>query len=197
VPPLIESLSTLSTTLLSAARIQERVSGGGYISHVPITDVGAGVDADELWTWVVSYTRAVVAWIGPQLQAGDRPSIARDARTWTAVAPRPAADPLSAKSVALVTIGWLIDHADLIEPIRELDAHADTMFSLIRRLRGIHRRCESARRARPRICGICGECAVIVDWVDSANGSPKPTQVGRCKVCGQLYTAAAAAPADS
>lgn len=195
VPPLMETLSTLSTTLLRASRTdQVKVSGGGYISHVPITDAGAGADADELWRWVVAYTRAVVAWTEAQLQPDDRPAIAHDPRTWTAVSPRPDADPLSARSVALVTIGWLIDHADLIEPIRELDTHRDAMFALIRRLRGIHRGSSTARRARPRICGICGECAVLVDWVDSANGSPKPVQVGRCKVCGQTYTAAAEEP---
>lgn len=189
VPPLIETLSTLSITLLRASRVdQVKVSGGGYIDNVPVADRGAGIDADELWTWLVAYTRAVVAWIEPQLQPDDRPTIARDARTWTAVAPRPDADPLSARRVALLTIGWLIDHVDLIEPIRELDAHAETMFKLIRKLRGIHRGDSTARRQRPRVCGVCGECAVLIDWIDGSNGSPKPVQVGRCKVCGQTYT---------
>lgn len=189
VPPLMETMSMLSTTLLRASRVdQVKISGGGFIDNVPVTDRGAGVDADELWTWVVAYTRAVVAWIAPQLQPDDRPAIAHDQRTWTAVAPRPDADPLSARSTALVTIGWLIDHVELIEPIRELDAHRDTMFALIRRLRGRHRGSHTARRARPRICGICGQCAVLVDWIDAPNGSAKPIQVGRCKVCGQIYT---------
>ncbi|GLJ78650.1 hypothetical protein [Microbacterium imperiale] len=194
VPPLMDTLSTLSVTLLRASRVDQiKVTGGGYIDNVPVSDRSAGVDADELWTWLVAYTRAVVAWIEPQLQPDDRPSIANDPRTWTAVAPRPDADPLSARTVALLTIGWLIDHAGLIEPIRELDAHAETMFKLIRKLRGIHRGGSVARRQRPRVCGVCGECAVLVDWVDGANGSPKPVQVGRCKVCGQTYATAATA----
>lgn len=187
VPVIIDTLTTMAIPSISAVQTDKvRVSGGGYVDNVLtsfdvttaglIVDVGAGRDAAELWTWLVAYTRAVAEWVTPR-----RPA--------PVLAERPNPEPLSARSVALLTVGWLIDHADQIETVTGLDAHRAEMFALIRRLRGRYGVHRHPRRARPGRCGVCGECAVLVDWMEAPNGSPKPVQVGRCKVCGQVYVA--------
>lgn len=188
VPPLMETMGVLRMPSIKTADYglaAEKVSGGGYVDNIPVVDMGNGVTADAriVWSMLVEYCRAVVEWTG-----ADPPKIAADARTWTSVLAAPDADPLSARGVALESIGWLIDHADQIEPISELDEFREQLFAEIRRARGRYRGAGTRRRARPRLCGICGECAVIVDWMTPANGSPKPVQVGKCTVCGQLYT---------
>lgn len=187
VPPIMDTLTTLALPQIRASRTDKvLVSGGGYVDNVPgsfdvtrdgyIVDVGAGRDAADLWAWVVAYTRAAAEWV----QQPSRPA--------PALADKPNPDPLSARAVALLTIGWLIDHAGQIQAVGELDAHRAEMFALIRRLRGRYGVHRHPRRTRPARCGVCGECAVVVDWLDAPNGSPKPIQVGRCKVCGQVYT---------
>lgn len=195
VPPLMDALVTLTLPSIKATRTDKViVTGGGHIDNMRILDtlehagngqvisVGAIADARELWTWIVEYTRAAEAWIGTPT----RPAPTLDNQ--------PNADPLSARAVALLTVGWLIDHADHIEPLHELDEHRDAMFTLIRRLRGRYGVHRHPRRARPAYCATCGEHAVVIDWVPSDNGSPKPIQVGKCRTCGQTYTEGAQAP---
>lgn len=196
IPPLIDAIVTHTLPSLKASRTDKSiVTGGGHIDNMApflaafdqssdahgLTPSVAITDARELWTWVVEYTRAAEAWITP-----------------TRLAPvlddKPNADPLTARAVALVTIGWLIDHADHIEPIHELDEHRDEMFALIRRLRGRYGVHRNPRRTRPTMCTVCGERTVHIDWVAPDNGSPKPIQVGRCRNCGQTYTEGAEAP---
>lgn len=190
IPPLIDAIITQTLPTIRASRTDKViVTGGGHIDNMApflaafdqttsadgLTPSAAGADARDLWAWIVAYTRAVDDWITPT-----RPAPALDNK------PNP--DPLSARSVALITIGWLIDHADHIEPIHELDDHRDTMFALIRRLRGRYGVHRHPRRTRPAQCTTCGEHAVVIDWVAPDNGSPKPIQVGRCRTCGQTYT---------
>lgn len=192
VPPLMDALVTMTLPVIPVSRGGSRfdkiqITGGGYRDNMQLLDVfdnladgtmvkgGATVDATELWSWVVAYTRAVAEWIAPT-------------RLVPALDDKPNADPLTARAVALVTVGWLIDHADQIEPLHELDEHRDTMFALIRRLRGRYGVHRHPRRSRPAKCEVCEAFAVVVDWVAPENGSPKPVQVGKCRECGQMYT---------
>lgn len=211
VPPLMEALGVLRMPSIRSTQFDKvRISGGGYTDYDPqlaltVTDTGAIVDAGytrdqaELWAMLVEYVRAVTAWLNATITVPHAPILPPLAQTqWQS--PRPSGDPLTARAEALHAIGWLIDHAPSIQVVAlELEPFREDLFTLIRRTRGRHRSAGTRRRARPRRCGICGECAVIVDWVDGANGSPRPVQVGKCKICGQTYTeqpAAAAAAAE-
>lgn len=190
-PALMDALVEMTLPQIPVSRGGSRfdrlqITGGGYDDNMQILDhfdvltdgamvaKGAAADAQELWSWIVQYTRAVDAWIA----AG---------RSAPVLADRVDADPLTARSVALVTAGWLIDHADQIAEIGELEPHREEMFSLIRRLRGRYAVFNHPRRARPAVCRTCGERAVVIDWVTPSNGSPKPVQGGKCRTCGEIY----------
>lgn len=175
---------------------KDQITGGGYRDNMTILDqfligqegrlepTGAAADAIDLWEWLTGYTFAVAVWLNHDVPVpyaipdGDIPPL--NVR-------RPNADPLTAHGLALVTVGWLIDRADRIAPITELETHREEMFTLIRRLRGRYGVFNHPRRARPSLCEVCGERAVVVDWVDGANGSPKPVRGGKCRNCGQTY----------
>ncbi len=75
-----------------------------------------------------------------------------------------------------------------ISDLHDVAPVEDDLFALIRRLRGRYATAGTARRAHPRTCTTCGEAAVVVDWMDGANGSPRPVQVGVCRSCGEIYT---------
>jgi hypothetical protein len=201
VPPVMDTLIMMTLPTIPVSRGASRfdkvqITGGGYRDNMQLLDVfdttgdgtmvkgGAEADARELWTWLVEYTRAVAEWITPT-------------RPVPVLADKPDADPLTARAISLVTVGWLIDHADQIEPIGELDEHRDEMFALIRRLRGRYGVHRHPRRARPSRCDVCEAFAVVVDWVAPESGSPKPVQVGKCRECGAIYTEGAKAPHDT
>ena len=163
---------------------RDQVTGGGYVDtmaaldHMTVTGdgqivaAGAARDATDLWGMVVEYTEAVVAWTTP----GEAPALER----------KPNPDPLSARGIALTTAGWLIDHADAARSIEPLEPYREELFALIRRLRGVYGVSPAPRKPRAR-CTTCGQRAVAVTWVDGANGSPRPVQVGKCRVCGETY----------
>lgn len=138
-----------------------------------IVGAGAAADAEVLWWWVVTFTRAVAANIKPT-----RPA--------PALVDRPDADPLTARSVALTTVGWLIDHADQIQQLAVYESDIDEMFQEIRHLRGKYGVHDHPRRPRAR-CATCGTLSVVVTWVDGPNGSPKPVRAGKCRTCGETY----------
>lgn len=172
---------------------KDQITGGGFRDNMTIVDqfrigddgrllsTGPAADAEDLWRWLVSYTAAVEVWLNaavPVPYGLEYPPV---------VGRRANPDPLTARGHALVTVGWLIDRADRIATITALEEHREAMFALIRRLRGRYGAVGVVRRARPKVCQVCGERAVVVDWLDGLNGSPKPVQGGKCKNCGQEY----------
>lgn len=175
---------------------KDQISGGGYRDNMQILDrfligddgtltqTGAAADATELWDWLTQYTAGVASWLNHDVPV---PYALNPANLPPINARRPDADPLTARGLALITIGWLIDHADEIAEFHELDEHREAMFALIRRLRGRYGVFSHPRRARPTICQVCGERAVVIDWIDGANGSPRPVKGGKCRNCGQQY----------
>lgn len=187
VPPLIEVIVWMTLPSIPVSRGGSRfdkiqITGGGYFDNIPdeIPGDAAAHDARELWEWVTRYAAAVAEWIKPT-----RPLPSLDTK------PNP--DPLSARSVALLAVGWLIDHADQVHDVPELDEHTDAMFTDIRRLRGRYGVFPRPRRQLER-CDVCGERQVEFRWADNPNGSPKPVRVGRCRTCGETYEVAPPAP---
>lgn len=179
VPPVMEVLVWGTIPSIQASRFDKiLVTGGGFVDNITDPDAtpeaAAAQDARELWSWIVAYTRAVSEWITPTRPA----PVLEDA---------PNADPLTARGIALVTVGWLIDHADLIEPVTDLEPHRDTMFSLIRRLRGQYGVHAHPRHDRPRLCDVCGELKVFFRWVTGPDGSE--VKQGKCRTCGETYRA--------
>ncbi|ALJ20392.1 hypothetical protein [Microbacterium sp. No. 7] len=193
VPPLMDAMITMTIPAIAAHRQdQTRVTGGGYVDNLTILDhldvttegtitaKGAAVDATDLWAMLVDLLGAVHAWIQPDTAP-------------PTLDPRPDADPLTARTLALTAIAWLIDHGEQIRTIHELDDYRDALYALIRRLRaryGVH---PHPRRARLRHCATCGERAVALTWADNPNGSPRPIRIARCRTCGQTYTEETAA----
>lgn len=183
LPLLMETTATLAIPRLGVSRggsqfDRPQVTGGGYYDTIPLADGGATEDSRTLWAAMCAYVRAVSGHVeGAPLLALTAPDEAGVAR-----------------AAAYSVTGWLADHVDTIAELHVISSVEDELFALIRRLRGRYTAAGTHRRARPRLCTTCGEHAVIVDWIDGANGSPKPVQVGVCKACGETYTDAAAAP---
>lgn len=191
VPPLIDALVEATLPRIAVSRggsrfDKDQITGGGHIDNMQILDHfdvigdghlvagGAAADARDLWAWLTGYTAGVDAWIDAHRPKPD-------------LAVKVNSDPLTARGSALLIVGWLIDHADEISTVAELEAHREEMFALIRRLRGQYGVFNHPRRARPALCHVCGERRVVVDWVDAGTGSPKPVRAGKCRNCGQVY----------
>lgn len=204
VPPLIEAIIWSTMPSIKASQTDKVVvSGGGFIDNMTtalaafdqsadgrgIAPSAAVADAELLWWSFVDYARAVTAWLNANVLAPWAPMLPPlSAQQWSAK-PKPDADPLSARGEALVVVGWLVDHADRIYALDDLEESADSMFAEIRRLRGrygVHPR----PRAQMELCGTCGERQVGFAWVSNPNGSPKPIRVGRCRRCGETYEVA-------
>ncbi len=172
---------------------KDQITGGGYRDNMTIVDrfvigdrgqlepTGAAADAAELWEWLTSYTGAVASWLNqsvPVPYALDLPPT---------VGRRVNADPLTARGHALVTVGWLIDRADQIAEITELETHRDEMFRLIRHLRGRYGVFAHPRRSRPALCLVCGEATVRTWWASSADGKARSVEVKTCSRCGDEH----------
>lgn len=191
IPPIIDAITMITIPHIRATQTDRpRITGGGYIDNVDLAqlrvtddghlvDAGAAKDAAELWQWLTAYTDAAHAWTNT-----DTPPPALTAK--------PPADPGAARAAALTAVGWLIDHATLIEPIHELDGHRTAMFTLIRSLRGRYGVHPTPRRPRAR-CTVCGRRTVTVIWADNPNGGPKPIRIAKCADCGETYTESASA----
>jgi len=191
VPHLIDALVEATLPRIPVSRggsrfDKDQITGGGWVDSLAALDQfdvttdgtvvqkGAVADARELWDWLIGYTSAVAEWIEPERPCPPLPGKVNP-------------DPLTARGEALLIVGWLIDHADPISQVTELDTHRAEMFRLIRHLRGRYGVYDHPRRAKPAICRTCGERAVVIDWVDPGNGSPKPVMGGKCKTCGEVY----------
>lgn len=176
---------------------REPITGGGYTDNMRILDSfevlatgdtggrlvgqGAAAEAAELWEWLTGYTSAVSSWLNHSVDvpwAPDFPPV---------MDRRPNADPLTARGLALVTVGWLIDRADQIAPLTELESHREAMFTLIRHLRGRYGVFNHPRRARPALCTVCGEYAVRTSWATSKDGRARSVEVKRCSTCGDEH----------
>lgn len=154
-----------------------QITGGGYYDSIPTMgyagDARAGADGPYLWSLLADYAEAVSAWLGADTRIPhDCPKTATGAH-----------------DAALIIVGTLLTYAAEVWEHRELDSFEQEMFAEIRRQQRRYAPEHDGIPQHARDCTTCGEQrAVRVVWVDGANGSPKPVQVGKCRVCGQQYT---------
>lgn len=178
IPALLETVGVLATPSIGVSRGGSRfdavqITGGGYYDNVPIRDGGATADSEELWMTVRQYLDAV------RRHGTDAPALGLSFPGVVDVARRE----------AYRVTAWLADHVEQIVDWADLGPLEDEMFSLIRRMKGRYRGAGTERRARPRVCELCAEAAVVVDWVDGSSGSSEPVQAGVCRACGTTYGA--------
>lgn len=124
------------------------------------------VDAiDDLWAALVQYSENVA-----QLLEADLPRVS----VWR-VGSEVAGVSSSAdvRSDAYALIAWLIERADVILPLQELDDPQEYLFALIR---SNARRFMSPVPERGRRCKVCGAAQVRVSWSDRG-------EVARCERC--------------
>lgn len=152
-----------------------QITGGGYYDAWPVMlggDARAADDATYLWELLADYATAVSEWLGADT-------------TIPATCPNTAS---GAHDAALVIVGTLLKHSGEVWQHRQLDSFEQEMFREIRRQqrRFLPQHEGVPQHARP--CSTCGEPrSVRVVWVDGLNGSLKPTQVGKCSNCGEVY----------
>ena len=183
VPALLGATVTLAAPKIGVSRGGSRfdkpqITGGGFHDEAPVIDAGPAVDATYLWDMFAEYTTAVGAWLGAV----------------TNVPTRCPNTPTAAHDTALLIVGTLIAHRDLIWEHRQLDAFEQALFAEIRRQQRRHlpKWDGLPQHARPCIgdgeypgCG--SERAVRVRWEDDPSGGPKPRQIAVCRVCGHVY----------
>jgi hypothetical protein len=177
VPPLMDAIVTATLPSIPVSRGGsrfDRVQITGDNAHRDVSDslvstAPATQEARAFWWMVVDYAAAVADWIKPEKPAPDLDE-------------KPNADPLLARGIALTTVGWLIDHAEQIRQVVELEPTMDDLFSEIRHLRGKYGVSPRPRRPLGR-CPSCHERQVSIQWVTNPNGSLKPLRVGKCRSC--------------
>lgn len=172
VPKLLGATITLATPAASVTSLGPRVTGGGYRATVLAVDEGAGVEATYLWSLFSEYATAVSDWLGAHTVIPSKcPNTSRGAH-----------------DSALIITGTLLRHTEEIWDHRQLDTFEQEMFGEIRRMQRRYLPTHEGVQQHARACTTCGEeRAVRVVWVDGANGSPKPEQVGKCRVCGEVF----------
>lgn len=153
-----------------------QITGGGYYETVPTmgyaSDGRAAADGPYLWALLADYAESVSEWLGA------------DTRIPHACPKTPNA----AHDAGLVIVGTLLKHATEIWAHRELEVFEGEMFREVRRMQRRYLPDDQGLPQHARDCTTCGELrAVRVVWVDGDNGSPKPVQVGKCRVCGEVY----------
>lgn len=177
LPILVEHLRDRANPT-KAGSLNERVSGGGGEASTPLR-LDPVDDCDDLWAALVEY-------LGEAAEKLQDPAPAT-ARSWTAggsVRGIPAwmsAD--DAYRAAYELIAWLIDRAPRIHAL-ELTDSEEHLFALIRKLMSRYVVPPIERPSRRRMCSVCGEYAVVVDWVIGDVGEAK------CRVCGATYAPA-------
>ncbi len=190
VPPLMDAIVTETLPSIPVSRGGsrfDRIQITGDNGHRDVSDslvsTGPAVqDAREIWWHVVDYATAVAEWIKPERPAPE-------------LSEKPNPDPLLARGIALTTVGWLIDHAEQVRQVVELEQTMDELFAEIRRLRGKYG-VSPRPRQRLELCDVCGERQVAFTWADNPSGSPKPVRVGKCRTCGETYAVAEPTPAS-
>lgn len=153
-----------------------QITGGGYYDSAPtllgLGNERAAGDATYLWSLLADYAESVSEWLGADTR------IPRDC-------PNTAT---GAYDASLLIVGTLLQHSAAVWEHRELDSFEREMFAEIRRQQRGYLPAHDGQPQHARTCLTCGsERSVRVIWVDGLSGSPKPRQIGSCRVCGEKY----------
>ncbi|MFJ4174023.1 hypothetical protein [Microbacterium sp. NPDC089696] len=177
LPGILEVLRADSSGL-KAARLSERVSGGGGPARLPF-NVDLVDTTDDLWAAVIEYTSEVAERLGETVT---------DAVTWrrsgAAVGLSSAVTGYQARVLAFAVVRWLTERSEEISGLPMNDAE-DHLFGMIRRLRVQYMLPPVERPSRRRTCEACGERAVAAEWVSDALG--RGVLVVECRDCGESY----------
>ena len=176
VPVILETLRDAAQPL-KAARLAEKVSGGGGEAPLPFRADPVD-DCDDLWASLVEY-------VGEVAERLQEPAPAATGASWASpngirgIGAGVNGD--QAYKAGFALIAWLIDRAAAVYELR-LDDSEQHLFGMVRKL--ARRYVDSPpieRAAHHRWCGVCGETAVLVDWVLGDSGEAS------CRVCGAKY----------
>ena len=178
VPQLLETLRD-GVNPLKAARVDtERVSGGGGAAPLPFR-ADPMDDCDDVWAALVEY----VGEVAERLQEAAPGAVGA---SWgvqgnvRGIGAGVSGD--RAYKAGFVLIAWLIDRAERIRDLHLVDTEQH-LFGLIRKL--VKRYVDAPPIQRPahrRFCTVCGERAVLTDWVLGDAGEAV------CSVCGATYS---------
>jgi hypothetical protein len=171
LPRVVEAAGTIvmASRGLRAAPLTERLTGGGYVDNIPVTDGPESRNARAVWDALRAYLTVCSSRIGveaPLLPAA-LPEDVDAARMW-----------------AYRASEWLAAAVESILDWPDLSELENTLFRLIRRAR-TRLDTGTVRRGRSEPCGVCGQDGVVVDWADGADGSA--VLVKTCRVCGEVY----------
>jgi hypothetical protein len=184
IPGLLEVMR-LERTPLAASRTDKVIVSGTKGDGPPLPFRTEPVEeADDLWAALAAYVIEVSELLGEPAPHVLRASWWRDGQVQGI---RASADSATARTDAFHVVGWLVDREELIAPHSGVQDSEEFLFGLIRKARARYQSAPRPRRARPRECGICGEQAVLIDWMDVPGGVGPALPVGRCSECGQQY----------
>lgn len=176
LPVLLEVLRD-GVNPLKAAGLSERVSGGGGEAPLPFR-ADPMDDCDDVWAALVEYIGEVAERLQEAAPGATGASWATSGNV-RGIGAGVSGD--RAYKAGFVLIAWLIDRAENVRDLHLVDSEQH-LFGLIRKL--VKRYVDAPPIERPahrRFCGVCGEKAVLVDWVLGDAGEAS------CRVCGATY----------
>jgi len=176
VPILLETMRDHAHPL-KAGGLSERVSGGGGEAPLPFRADPVD-DCDDLWAALVEYVGEVAERLQDAAPGATGASWA-SSNGIRGIGAGVSGD--EAYKAGFVLIAWLIDRAENIRDLQLRDSE-DHLFGLIRKL--VKRYVDAPPIERPahrRFCSVCGEKAVLTDWVLGDAGEAS------CRVCGATY----------
>lgn len=176
VPQLLETLRD-GVNPLKAAGMSERVSGGGGEAPLPFR-ADPMDDCDDVWAALVEYVGEVAERLQEAAPGATGASWATSGNVRGIGA---GVNGDQAYKAGFVLIAWLIDRAENVRDLHLVDTEQH-LFGLIRKL--VKRYVDAPPIERPahrRFCSVCGERAVLTDWVLGDAGEAS------CRVCGATY----------
>lgn len=177
LPVLLETLRDRALPLQAVRLDGVRVSGTREGSPLPFRDDPVD-DCDDIWASLVEY-------VGEVAERLQDPAPAAVGASWAvqgSVRGIPAwLDADGAYKAGWTLVAWLVDRAERIHALQLTDSETH-LFGLTRKL--LKRYVDSPPLERPahrRDCTVCGERAVVVDWVLGDAGEAE------CRACGAVY----------
>jgi hypothetical protein len=170
LPLIVQTTGVLVMPHLRAVKIQERVSGGGYIDNIPVVDGPGTRDAVAAWAALRAYLDCAAVHLDVERLSipFELPEDVDSARWW-----------------AHEARAWLARVVDRIRAWPDLVELEETLFALIRRVSGRQPDVQDPAPTVMDLCEVCGQEAVLVDWIEGPDGTSMLAKA--CTVCGTKY----------